>query len=144
MNGERLPVTASVAPTDLLGGWKLHRRLVDRRTGQFGRVTGRLDLSMAGSVVRWVERGRLLWDGGRFDVSRELHIAPDGEGWVVHFADGRVFHPWRPGEVVEHPCADDLYRGLVCVDPARTVVRVLWDVAGPSKDQRIVTRCRRS
>jgi hypothetical protein len=37
-----------------------------------------------------------------------------------------------------------LYRGLVSVDAARQRMRVLWDVAGPGKEQRILTRCVRS
>jgi hypothetical protein len=131
-------------PTDLLGVWQLERRLVDRRAGQFGRVTGWLELTLRGSVVHWLELGELAWGGERFEVTRELHIVRTAhEGWEVRFTDGRLFHPWRPGELVEHPCAADLYRGLIRVDPGRTRLRVLWDVAGPEKDQRIVTRCRR-
>lgn len=134
----------TVRPTDLLGVWQLQRRLVDRRAGRFGHVSGWLELTLVGSVVHWLELGELAWGGGVFEVTRELHIVADGAGWQVRFADGRPFHPWRPGEVVEHPCRDDVYRGLVRVDPARTRLRVLWDVTGPAKDQRIVTRCARS
>lgn len=131
-------------PTDLLGVWQLERRLVDRRAGGFGRVTGWLELTLVGSVVHWLELGDLRWGGSVYEVTRELHIVPDGDGWEVRFTDGRPFHPWRPGETVEHPCAADLYRGLIRVDPERTRMRVLWDVTGPDKQQRIVTRCRRS
>jgi hypothetical protein len=131
-------------PTDLLGVWQLERRLVDRRAGQSGHVTGWLELTLRGSVVHWLELGELAWGGRRFEVTRELHVvAADAGGWDVRFTDGRLFHPWRPGELVEHPCAADLYRGLIAVDRSRTRLRVLWDVAGPGKDQRILTRCRR-
>jgi hypothetical protein len=119
----------------------LRRRLVDRRTGRFGRVTGGLELTRAGSSVRWFEEGRFEWNGAVVPVTRELLLAPDGDGWQVRFADGRPFHWWRPGEVVSHPCRADLYRGLISVDPSRRRLRVLWDVTGPGKDQRIVTRC---
>jgi hypothetical protein len=131
-------------PTDLLGVWQLQRRLVDRRAGIHGQVSGWLELTLVGSVVHWLELGELEWDGAVYEVTRELHIVPHAGGWDVRFTDGRGFHPWRPGELVEHPCRDDVYRGIVDVDPARTRLRVLWDVTGPGKDQRISTRCVRS
>jgi hypothetical protein len=137
--------TTIVRPTDLLGVWQLQRRLVDRRAGQFGHVDGWLELTLVGSVVHWLELGELAWAGETFEVTRELHIVRgDDDGWQVRFTDGRAFHDWRPGAVVEHPCRNDLYRGLVSVDPPRERLRVLWDVTGPDKDQRIVTRCVRS
>ena len=108
---------SEVRPTDLLGVWQLQRRLVDRRAGQFGHVTGWLELTLVGSVVHWLELGELEWDGQTFEVTRELHIIRSGDGWEVRFTDGRPFHDWRPGAVVEHPCGADLYRGLVWVDP---------------------------
>jgi hypothetical protein len=135
---------ASPRPTDLLGVWQLQRRLVDRRSGQFGRVSGWLELTLVGGVVHWLELGELEWDGRSFEVTRELHIVRSDERWEVRFTDGRAFHPWRPDELVEHPCRADLYRGLVRVDPSHQRLRVLWDVSGPAKDQRIVTRCVRS
>jgi hypothetical protein len=135
---------AEPRPTDLLGVWQLQRRLVDRRTGQFGRVSGWLELTLVGGVVHWLELGELEWDGRSFEVTRELHIVRAGDGWEVRFTDGRAFHPWRPGALVEHPCRADLYRGLVSVDVGHQRLRVLWDVTGPGKDQRIVTRCVRS
>lgn len=128
-------------PTDLVGVWQLHRRLVDRRAGRFGRVVGRLELTRVGSVVRWLELGELAWDTQRMQVTRELQIVPCGNGWEVRFADGRPFHGWRPGEVVEHRCRADSYRGLIDVDAGCTRLRVLWDVTGPEKSQRIITRC---
>lgn len=140
-----------IRPTDLLGVWQLERRLVDRPDG-FGRVTGWLELTLVGGVVHWLELGELQWGGQTYEVTRELHIIrsdirsnirSDGDGWDVRFTDGRLFHPWQPGEQVEHPCGKDLYRGLIAVDESLTRLRVLWDVLGPLKNQRIVTRCRR-
>jgi hypothetical protein len=134
----------TVRPTDLLGVWQLQRRLVDRRAGGFGRVNGWLELTLVGSVVHWLELGELEWGGRTFEVTRELHILPSADGWEVRFTDGRPFHVWRPEQVVEHPCRADLYRGLIRVSPDNRRMRVLWDVSGPAKDQRIVTRCVRS
>jgi hypothetical protein len=122
----------------------LARRVLDRRAGRFGRVTGRLELTLVGSSVRWLETGAFEWGGAVLPVTRELRLTPDADGWQVRFPDGRPFHPWRPGEVVEHPCRADVYRGLIDVDSACRRLRVLWDVTGPAKDQRIVTRCART
>lgn len=132
-----------VAPTELLGRWRLHRRLADRRTGVIGQVAGHLQLERDGERIRWFEQGELQWDGRTIPVHRELQIVADGDAWLVCFADGRPFHPWRPGETVEHPCRADRYRGLVLIDRDRTRLRIGWDVAGPAKDQRILSRCYR-
>lgn len=134
-----------VQPTDLLGRWILQRRLTDRRAGVIGRVTGTLELSRVGDdQVRWFEQGELAWDGRTLEVHRELFVRREPDQWMVYFNDGRPFHPWLPGKTVEHPCVADLYRGYLDVDRDRARLRVLWDVAGPAKDQRIISRCRRA
>jgi uncharacterized protein DUF6314 len=73
-------------------------------------------------------------------VRRELLIRRLDGSWWMTFADGRAFHPWRPGQVVTHRCAEDTYRGLVDLRGDR--MRTLWDVIGPAKEQRLVTRLR--
>jgi hypothetical protein len=128
-------------PRALLGRWSLFRRVVDRRAGLGGTVRGSLSIVDEGPRLRWCERGTLRWDGADLPVTRELLLLSIGGRWEVRFADGRPFHPWQPGLVVEHQCNADLYRGLVDVAPGR--LRVLWDVVGPAKDQRILTRCTR-
>jgi hypothetical protein len=130
-------------PDELIGRWSLTRRLHDRTTDQRGRVHGTLELSLGRDGVSWWEQGTLHWAGVTRPVSRRLHLEPGPDGWLVRFSDGRVFHPWRPGEPVEHPCRADLYRGIVVVSPDRQELRTLWDVTGPAKDQRLLTRCRR-
>jgi hypothetical protein len=111
-------------------------------------VTGALTLELdaGGDEVRWSETGTLTWNGQRLAVYRHLRIVRDGGsgGWMVCFEDGGPFHPWRPGAAVVHPCRADTYRGVVDVDPARTELRVLWDVTGPAKDRRLFTRCVRT
>ena len=101
-------------------------------------------------------RGRALGGDRRaamgrvsIEVTRELLITPDDDDgasgtWTVRFADRRPFHPWTPGLEVVHPCRADTYRGLVLVDRDATRLRTLWDVTGPAKDQRLLTRCLRS
>ncbi len=135
-----------VEPTELLGTWRLERRIVDRDQPQpqFGRVHGVLTLARAGSAVTWRERGTLTWNGQQLAVFRNLQILPRADGWMVCFDHGGEFHPWQPGAPVVHPCRADTYRGLVDVDSARTQLRVLWDVTGPGKDRRLFTRCTRT
>ncbi len=128
-------------PTALIGRWRLQRRIRDRRHEVSGRVVGELVIRRDGADLRWCERATLHWQTTVVPVWRDLLLSEDDNGWSVYFTDGRPFHPWRPGTVVEHPCRDDLYRGLVVVSP-RTL-RTLWDVAGPGKDLRILTRCLR-
>jgi hypothetical protein len=132
-----------VEPTQLLGTWQLQRRVLDRLAGLHGTVSGTLQLCPTNSpdTVRWFEQGTFHYAGAVFDAERELTVRRRADGWFVHFADGREFHPWTPGEPVTHPCRADLYRGLVETSPHR--LRMLWDVRGPRKDQRMVTRCTR-
>ena len=129
-------------PHDLIGVWSLRRILVDRRSATTGRVDGLLVLDAAGEGVRWSESGRLQWMGQTLPVSRVYGLAQQSDGWWMTFEDGRPFHPWRPGRPVVHDCAEDVYRGVVDVTTAR--IRTVWDVTGPAKSQRIVTRFERS
>ena len=128
-------------PGALLGVWDLRRRVADLRAGTAGTVRGTLTLSDdgPGENIVWSESGVLRWAGSEVAVTRRYLLRNGADGWWVHFDDGRPFHPWTPGRAVEHPCRADLYRGLVRVDsPHRW--RIGWDVVGPAKRQRILSR----
>jgi hypothetical protein len=124
-------------PDALVGRWSLARRIADREAGLHGTVTGELVVAADGAGLRWAERGTLRWNGADHPVSR-TYLIRERDGWWVDFSDGRPFHPWRPGVTVAHPCRADVYTGLVTVDGDR--MRTVWDVHGPGKDQRLVTR----
>jgi Family of unknown function (DUF6314) len=97
-----------------------------------------------GSALRWEEEGILDVGGNRLHAHRNLALrVVDGEWWMT-FEDGGLFHPWQLGEWVEHPCGADWYRGRLQLDPEARQMRILWDVTGPSKRQRIFTRYRQS
>lgn len=141
-------------PRTLLGRWALRRRVTDRTTGLVGTVRGTLQISAHADSLLWEEAGRFDWmlpasgtsrwqPARSAQISRSLRLALADGQWWMQFADGRPFHPWRPGAVVEHPCAADLYRGIVAVDRGSTRMRTVWDVSGPTKDQRLVTRLTR-
>lgn len=126
-------------PRHLTGQWRLDRTLLDRDTGQRGCAHGTLRVTEA---LDWHEAGELTWSGRTTPFTRSLKIRwYDGEWWF-HFADGRLFHPWRPGEEVTHPCGADVYTGRIEVYDDR--VRMRWDVHGPDENQRYVTGLRRS
>jgi hypothetical protein len=139
-------MTASeIAPEDastFAGEWVLTRHLQDRRADRTGTADGRLTLAWSGPALSWYEQGTVLWGGRRFAFSRTYALAQGPDGWWVDFADGRPFHPWRPGLWVEHPCGPDLYRGLVTVEDADHWSTV-WEVTGPQTDERISTRLTR-
>lgn len=135
------------APTDLLGTWALAREVDDRLTGETRQVDGTATLELvADDHVRWREEGTMRWTdqvGAEHEVpvTRTLDVRRGAAGeWVVHFADGRPFHPWSVGEQVDHPCAPDHYRGRIDVAPDRSGWTVTWHSSGPAKDYVLRTR----
>jgi hypothetical protein len=130
-------------PAALVGEWALERRVSDRRLRRHGRVDGVLSVASDGDGFSWTEHGTLCWDGRTLAVTRTLGVHRLDGSWWMTFSDGRPFHPWQPGRAVIHPCAADTYAGVVDVDASGDVLRVLWVVTGPAKDQRIFSRCRR-
>jgi hypothetical protein len=129
------------SPFDLLGTWTLNRTVEDRRSGERREVRGSATLTEDGpDRVTWQESGTMTWPGHSVPVTRTLRVVRDPAGWVVHFEDGRVFHPWAVGAQVDHPCPPDHYRGLVETegDPV-TRWTVVWEALGPEKDYRMVT-----
>lgn len=136
-------VTSTPDPALLRGQWCIDRDVTDLRTGQRGRFAGTLSVAVDGTGYSWREQGELTWGEYTGTAGRLLRLARrDGEWWMC-FADGRLFHPWRPGGELVHPCAADVYRGaLVFENPDR--FEITWDVTGPAKRQRIVSRMSRS
>ncbi|VXC51112.1 DUF6314 family protein [Nocardioides sp. AX2bis] len=137
-----MPTTPTLTtPLDLLGRWSLEREIEDRYAAARLRVTGTAVLEQVdGGRVRWHEEGLLERPGSApAAVHRTLLVVPDAAGsWQVTFDDGRPFHPWSPGLAVDHPCADDLYRGVVDIQD-RGRWTVTWQVRGPAKDHTITT-----
>lgn len=122
---------------DLVGRWALRRTVTDRLAQRSGTVTGELLITVVGARIAWQESGALTWAGRVAPVSRTSYLAlRDGEAWMT-FADGRPFHPWLPGVVLEHPCGADRYVG--CIDVAVDTMHTTWRVTGPTKDQLLVT-----
>ncbi len=130
-------------PTDLLGEWELRRRVVDRLADVAGTVIGSTTLTATDAdEVRWDESGTMTLDGRTVPVSRTLSVRRSDDGsWVVHFSDGRVFHPWVWGTSVAHACMPDDYTGVLDGDTEHWTVR--WDARGPAKDYTLTSELRR-
>lgn len=125
-------------PTSLLGTWQLTRVIEDRRLDDVSHLDGSLELASEGpDLVTWEERATWHRPAGDVAVRRGLRLQRTGDGWWVRFEDGRDFHPWRPGEQVEHDCTPDLYRGTVRGTTDRWTV--VWEASGPEKDYRMTT-----
>ncbi len=125
----------------LLGTWSLTRTVRDLLADRTGQVRGELAVTDDGDRLRLHETGVLTWDGRETRVHRTTYLERrDGEVWAV-FEDGRPFHPWRPGEDVVHPCAEDTYVGRVEVQA--DAMRTTWRVTGPAKEQLLTTELRR-
>lgn len=133
-------------PLTLTGRWTFSRVIDDRLSGEQSTVTGHAELvAEDDETVRWHETGTLVTGDRELPVFRTLWIVMRDGTWIVTFEDGRYFHPWTPGEQVEHPCGKDLYIGRVDVEPdtppsarpLRWTVR--WNVTGPSKDYTMTT-----
>lgn len=130
-----------IRPTDLLGTWRLFRDVDDRLTGERRRVEGSATLTrLSDDHVRWAEEGTMRWADHAVPVGRELDVRLVDGAWVVHFSDGRPFHPWVVGTEVEHPCAPDHYRGRIDVAADRSSWTVVWRSRGPAKDYVLTTR----
>lgn len=130
----------------LTGGWRLDRRIRDRRTGLDGRFEGVARFVPEGPDLRGVETGRLTL-GGHAGEAEQVYVYafPEPGRAEVRFRDGRPFHDldlrsgrWR----AVHPCGADLYRGRfrACGPDAWGMV---WRVAGPRKALSIASRFRR-
>ena len=140
----RVSALAAPEPDELVGRWSIDRDLEDVRAGRRGHFTGMLSVEPATHGYRWLNYGSFTWGDYQGSAERQLGLSVrDGEWWMT-FADGRAFHPWRYNARLVHPCADDLYRGSVSYDPSSSDrMRICWEVTGPRKHQRIISRLRR-
>lgn len=109
-------------------------------------MSGHVELTAEGDEkIRWHESGVLVTGGKELPVYRTLWIVLRDGRWIVTFEDGRFFHPWTTGELVEHPCGADFYVGRIDVEPGTgagsrpSIWTVQWTVTGPSKDYTMIT-----
>ncbi len=122
---------------DFLGTWRLHRRILDRRAAESGRLTGvvRFEEGAGGAVQR--EEGTLVLASRPPMTATRTYLWSAGPGrLVVRFAEGSDFHDFAGDAATPeavHLCGDDVYR--VRYDFRRWPAwRTVWRVTGPRKD----------
>jgi hypothetical protein len=131
-------------PDAFVGRWRIERELSDARTGRSGHFAGTLVVAAEAGGYGWDESGTLVWGEHTGPAQRRLCLRVLDGSWWMCFADGRRFHPWQVGPELVHPCAADTYRGAISQDPDRPGrFETVWDVTGPAKQQRIVSRMTR-
>jgi hypothetical protein len=130
---------SGLEPTALLGRWQLTRQIVDEGAGLSGTASGELTMLDEDDHLLWREQGTLLWNGLRLPFTRAYRLRRVDDRWWVYFEDGRPFHLWRPGNWVEHPCSEDVYRGLITI-AGPDAWQTDWELRGPTKQQRITTQ----
>jgi hypothetical protein len=122
---------------DLLGTWRLSRRVFDRRAGEVGRLVGHVTFRPGGGGAVQEEAGTLVLPGRPPMTATRTYLWSAAPGrLVVRFADGSDFHAFETGTErpeADHLCGDDRYR--VRYDFRRWPAwRAVWRVTGPRKD----------
>lgn len=128
------------------GGWDLWRRIIDRRAGVTGRLSGIARFQLDQSRFNYEESGLLRYGShsGMASQSYRWDILDNGQ-IEVRFKDGRLFHRLDLSDgmaTVDHQCAADHYRGFYrLLSEDRWVAS--WHVTGPRKDLTLVSLFRR-
>lgn len=130
----------TVAGSELLrwlaGEWSVQRDINDGAGG----FRGRAEFAFQDDgTLRWHESGEMTLDGATLPAYRTLSIDAAGH---VRFDDGRPFHDLALVEGscdAVHPCGEDMYNGRYERVGEDELV-VTWHVAGPRKDDVIVSR----
>jgi hypothetical protein len=129
------------------GVWHIERRILDRRQGMTGRLTGAATFLPSPDGLAYMERGTLILGNYRGEVSQHYDWRLKEAGLAdIHFSDGRAFHALDLSAgyaFVAHDCGQDRYAGRYVIDHA-TSWRLGWRIDGPRKQQVIVTRFRRA
>ncbi|PJE27040.1 hypothetical protein SAMN06297129_3234 [Pseudooceanicola antarcticus] len=128
------------------GTWQIARQIEDRMGGQEAHFSGRAKLRPLGEHWLWQESGEIRYGAGpALKAERSYLWRPMGRRIAVHFEDGAFFHdfdPEAPAPEAEHFCTPDLYHAAY--DFTRWPRwQVTWEVAGPRKDYRMTSECRR-
>jgi hypothetical protein len=128
------------------GVWALSRRIVDRRAGLIGRLSGIARFTPDSTALDYEETGKLIYGGyeGSAYQSYRWDILDDDRA-TIRFKDGRLFHELdlsRGEAVVDHLCAADQYRGYFRVSAQNHWISS-WQIIGPRKDVTLISLFRR-
>ncbi|MBT8410431.1 MAG: hypothetical protein KJP02_01365 [Octadecabacter sp.] len=129
--------------SEWLGAYRVARQIDDYRAGQVATFEGTAEISASARGAIYREAGQLqMAQGAAFRAERVYLWAVQGPRIAVFFEDGRPFHDFDPragGATTEHLCGQDWYRGGYNVS-GWPDWQVTWEVTGPRKDYRSVTR----
>ncbi len=127
------------------GTWLLTRKVIDRRAGLIGDLTGEAHFHPGLQGFDYRESGLMRYGGYEGQASQSYRWEVEDDRLTIRFTDGRLFHQLdlaSGAAVVEHLCAADLYRGRFRLINADCWLS-RWHVRGPRKDQIILSRYRR-
>ncbi|MDC1381813.1 DUF6314 family protein [Octadecabacter sp.] len=127
---------------DFIGTYDVNRVIDDARAGGQSRFEGHAVIAAEAGGARYTENGHLIMNDQRFAAQRSYLWRANGLRIDVLFEDGCAFHDFDPeqgGQATEHLCGQDMYHGGYDVAEWPNWV-VTWDVSGPRKHYRSVTR----
>ncbi len=137
---------SGVRLAEFAGDWLLTRRIEDRR-GPGGQLDGRASFVVAAVGLDYHEAGLLqLGSAAAVRAERRYRWREEAGRIVVTFADGQAFHDFDPAEPqseAEHHCPPDFYKvryDFISWPEWSTE----WQVRGPRKDYRMLSRFRRA
>lgn len=126
--------------SDFLGEWRLERLILPAE-GPQARFSGGARFTPEGAGLRYYETGEIVLPGAApMRAERAYLWHAEGAEIVVRFADGRAFHRFTPAQPeAAHWCDPDDYR--VRYDFSAWPAWVAeWQVKGPRKDYRMISR----
>lgn len=131
-----------------VGGWRLERRIEDRRGNRVGVAFGEATFAAGVEKATATCREALMIDygGRRFAGEQTMLWRFDrADGPTLLFKDGRFFIAMRFGgdggllrSDFSHGCGEDLYEGAAEIADENTW-RLVWNVRGPRKDYTLDT-----
>jgi hypothetical protein len=128
------------------GSWALSRRIIDRRAGIVGRLSGHAQFEPDELGLGYDESGVVSYGHHEGLAHQSYHWDIRENDLVeVRFKDGRLFHQLdlTDGSVaVDHQCAADHYRGEFRVVTQNRWIS-FWQITGPRKDLTLVSLFRR-
>jgi len=130
----------------LRGQWTCRREIEDRRAGREGRFEGEASFGHDGIGLAYAEAGVLELPGtGAFRAERRYLWRAVPAGIAVLHENGTPFHAFDPrGDrpAALHRCEPDLYHVVYTFEA--DAWSSVWDVTGPRKSYRLVTRYARA
>ena len=128
------------------GAWDLQREIEDRRAGQRGQLVGWALFKAEGGSLLYEESGDMTLGAARSRAYRRYrYLFPSPGRAEIRFEDGRLLVALDLAggtAAASHLCGGDSYTVEVTLLEAAQW-QTVWQVSGPRKDYRLVSRYRR-